>query len=158
MSQKSGTLDFCYFDIRKYSIFLISLDKTLSSEKNDTKIIWFGSVVLILQPFILTKVCSICARGWGGGVPRGGGEWITWPCLKPLGAQRIHPVTIYLTKNFHISTLYWYGRTLYSAVYHHTFIKICCVPHARSLVINIACHKHCGMGTRGWEAREATLW
>ena len=20
-------------------------------------------------------------------------------------------------------TLYWYGRTLYSAVYHHTFIK-----------------------------------
>ena len=29
--------------------------------------------------------------------------------------------------NVHMHTLYWYGRTLYSAVYHHTFIKICCV-------------------------------
>ena len=30
-------------------------DKTLSSEKNDTKIIWIGSVVLILQPFLETQ-------------------------------------------------------------------------------------------------------
>ena len=68
-----------------------------------------------------------------------------------------------------------YGRTLYSAVYHHTFIKICCVrarrrwcqiagrdrgpvinivvPHAPSLVPRLrACHKHCGLGSR-----EATL-
>ena len=29
--QKSGTLDFCYFDIQKYSVFFSS-DKTLSSE------------------------------------------------------------------------------------------------------------------------------
>ena len=34
--KKSGMLDFCYFEIRKYSIFKISSDKTLSSEKNDT--------------------------------------------------------------------------------------------------------------------------
>ena len=34
---------------------LISSDKTLSSEKNDIKIIWFGSVVLILQPFLETQ-------------------------------------------------------------------------------------------------------
>ena len=34
---------------------LISSDKTLSSAKNDTKIIWFGSVVLILQPFRETQ-------------------------------------------------------------------------------------------------------
>ena len=27
----------------------------MSSEKNDTKIIWFGSVVLILQPFLKTQ-------------------------------------------------------------------------------------------------------
>ena len=33
----------------------------------------------------------------GGGVPLGSK---TWPCLKPLGAQKIHPVTIYLTKIF----------------------------------------------------------
>ena len=33
----------------------ISSDKTLSSEKNDTKIIWFSSVVLILQPFLETQ-------------------------------------------------------------------------------------------------------
>ena len=51
----------------------------------------------------------------------------------------------------------WYGRTLYSAVYHRiTFIKICCVPRApsrrdRGPVINI-------VGSEpGWEAREATL-
>ena len=52
---KSGPLDFCYFDIKKYSIIMILSDKTLSSEKNDTKIIWFGSVVLILQPFLETQ-------------------------------------------------------------------------------------------------------
>ena len=44
----------------------------------------------------------------GGG---GGGGVKTLPCLKPLGAQKIHPVTIYLTKNFHMHTLYWYIRT-----------------------------------------------
>ena len=33
----------------------ITSDKTLSSEKKDTKIIWFGSVVLILQPFLETQ-------------------------------------------------------------------------------------------------------
>ena len=38
VSQRSGTLDFRYCDIRKYSI-LISSDKILSPEKNDTKII-----------------------------------------------------------------------------------------------------------------------
>ena len=32
----------------------------------------------------------------------------TGPCLKPLGAQKIHPVTIYLTKNFHMHTLLQY--------------------------------------------------
>ena len=34
---------------------MISSDKTLSSEKNDTNIIWFGSVVLILQPSLETQ-------------------------------------------------------------------------------------------------------
>ena len=48
--KKGGTLDFRYFDIRKYSILIWS-DKALSSKKND-KIIWFGSLVLILQPFL----------------------------------------------------------------------------------------------------------
>ena len=33
----------------------MSSDKKLSTEKNDTKIIWFGSVVLILQPFLETQ-------------------------------------------------------------------------------------------------------
>ena len=55
VSQKSGTLDFRYFDIRKIQHIFISSDKILSSEKNDTKIIWFGSVVLILQPFLKTQ-------------------------------------------------------------------------------------------------------
>ena len=35
-----------------------------------------------------------------------------------------------------------------NAVYHPTFIKICCVPHAPSLVPRSrACHKHCGLGS-----------
>ena len=51
---KSRTLNFCYFDIRKYSILKISSDKTLSSEKNDTKIIEIGWVVLILWSFLDT--------------------------------------------------------------------------------------------------------
>ena len=33
----------------------MSSDKTLSTEKIVTKIIWFGSVVLILQPFLETQ-------------------------------------------------------------------------------------------------------
>ena len=37
--QKSITLDFHYFDILKNIAYLISSDKTLSSEKNDTKIL-----------------------------------------------------------------------------------------------------------------------
>ena len=41
--QKSGTLNLCYFDIQKYSIFLILSDKTLSSEKKD-HLIWFSSI------------------------------------------------------------------------------------------------------------------
>ena len=36
---------------------MISSYKTLSSKKNDTKI-WFGSVVLILQPFLETQSCT----------------------------------------------------------------------------------------------------
>ena len=40
---KSRTLDFRYFDIRKYiASILISSHKTLSSENNDTKIIESG--------------------------------------------------------------------------------------------------------------------
>ena len=113
------------------------------------------------------------STGYIGGAAGGGGGGVkTWPCLKPLGGQKIHPVTIYLTKNFHMHTLlrggergrefrdraliqgsmvYWYGRTLYSAVYHHTFIKtVASRTHRRwcrdrEPVINIV----------GWEA---TLW
>ena len=40
--------------------------------------------------------------GRGVPVPLGGGGGVkTGPCLKPLGAQEIHPVTVYLTKNLH---------------------------------------------------------
>ena len=68
---KSGTLDFCYFDIRYYySIFSFHQIKRLSSEKNDTKIIWFDSVILILQQFlkhshlrILLNLCEIFTAG-----------------------------------------------------------------------------------------------
>ena len=47
-------LDFRYFDIKKYSIFWFHQNKTLSSEKNDTKIIEIGWVVLIVWSFLKT--------------------------------------------------------------------------------------------------------
>ena len=45
--QKSGKLDFRYFEIRKYSTFWLPSDKILSSEKNTNyqdHMIWFGSI------------------------------------------------------------------------------------------------------------------
>ena len=63
---------------------------------------------------IFRVVLSPPGGGGGEGVAltsqldRGGGcRWgvKTWLCLKPLGAQKIHNVTIYLTKNFHMHTL-----------------------------------------------------
>ena len=51
--------DFRYFDMRKYSIIMfISSDKTLSSEKNDTKIIENGGVVLIIWSFLKHSHCQ----------------------------------------------------------------------------------------------------
>ena len=99
----------------------------------------------------------------GGGVPLG---VKSGPCHKALGAhtQKKHPVTIYLTKNVHMHTLYWYGRTLYSAVYHHhdhnMYIHKNMLPsrtrcrwcRERGPVINIVGWEP---GIVGWEA---TLW
>ena len=56
--QKSGMLDICYFEIRKYSIF-ISSDKTLASEQNNTKIIEIGWVVLLIWLFLIPSSLSI---------------------------------------------------------------------------------------------------
>ena len=54
VSQKSGMLYFHYFDIKRYSIFFVSSDRTLSRdfEKNDTKIFEIGWVVFILWSFL----------------------------------------------------------------------------------------------------------
>ena len=68
-------------------------------------------LLAVLQSNILWNKCIIDLRisdpgGGGGGYSPlkwvGGCRWgfKTWPCHKPLGAQKIHPVTIYLTKNF----------------------------------------------------------
>ena len=91
---------------------------------------------------------------WVGGC-RWGGKNLT--LSQTAQRTKIHPVTIYLTKTFICIPCCkrwfkvrwdWYGRTLYSAVYHHTFINICCVPHAPSPVPRSrACHKHCGLGS-----------
>ena len=85
----------------KLSHSLISSDKTLSSEKNDTKTIWFGSVVLILQPFLETyshlriflirrelfmadiavhklSLCFVCTDQWTSGLLN------VWKSDKPL--------------------------------------------------------------------------
>ena len=110
------------------------------------------------------------ARGGGGG---GGaltcqmGRGCRWgfktgPCHKPLGAQKIHPVTIYLTKNFHMHTLLQYctpriDPVLYPyccyTVKRNEKLDICCVPpgvpHAPLLVPRSrsrACHNvHVGV-------------
>ena len=120
----------------------------------------FESVTLVISQCYLRytswskRPCSHTARktrrGGGGALDShldgGGGENLT--LSQTARRTKIHPVTIYLTKNFHMHTLYWYGRTVYSAVYHHTFIQICCVPYAPSLVLRSrACHKHCGLGS-----------
>ena len=52
---KSGTLDFRYLGIRIIAFFILS-DKPLFSEKNDTKIIEIGWVVLILLSFLKTYI------------------------------------------------------------------------------------------------------
>ena len=51
--KKSGTLDFRYFDIRKYSIFYF-ICKNIVFWKSDTKIIEIGWVVLILWSCLKT--------------------------------------------------------------------------------------------------------
>ena len=97
-------------------------------------------------------MCRPAVPGRGGGgaldfhldgrVPLGG--WKPDP-VSNRSAHKKYTLSQYTLLNFYMHTLYWYGQTLYSAVYHHTFIKISCVPRAPSLVPRSqACHKHCG--------------
>ena len=76
-----------------FFFFLMSSDKTLSSEKNDTKVIWFGSVVLILQPFLETHLRRVwqsilvlslfCSHGsMGVRATMYGSQKSHYPCLK----------------------------------------------------------------------------
>ena len=53
--KKSVTLDFRYIEIWKYSIFWFHQIKHCLLKRNYTKIIWFGMIVLILQPFLETQ-------------------------------------------------------------------------------------------------------
>ena len=89
--------------------------------------------------------------GGGGGRGVAGGGVKTGPCHKPLGAQKIHPVTIYLTKNvhMHIPVLVRTDGLSILHVYHHTFTKICCRPARAVAGAEIAgpCDKHCGLGS-----------
>ena len=145
---------------------LWSLSRLFSPALARKSRVFFARILPFLPENGHLKICmglqppSPRLRGGGGtylstgrGVPLG---VKTWPCLKPLGAHKntpCHNIFLYntlITKNFHMHTLYWYGQTLYSAVYHHiyTFIKTCCIPHAPSLVPRSrACHKHCGLGS-----------
>ena len=66
VSPKSGTLDFRYFEIRKCCIFWLHQKKTLCLLKRMVpRSFWFGSAVLILQPFpkrqSFTNFCMTCA-------------------------------------------------------------------------------------------------
>ena len=57
-------------------------------------------------------IANLGARGGGGahstfnwsGCAAGGLK--TGPCLKPLGARKIYPVLIYVTKDVHMHTLF----------------------------------------------------
>ena len=76
--------------------------------------------------------------GIGAGVPLG---FKTWPCLKPLGAQKMHPASQYtLLKTFiripccNIAHL---GYTL----------SYCCITVYKKKPRSRACHKHCGLGS-----------
>ena len=194
--------------LRGKSIIFYIIDKASSAEENDTKIIKFGWVILILCPLLeiqsfsnfawflrpmseelcrekpsisgadpgfsfrggAQKVMCQQAHYERGTEPRGGGHstliWTgggcrwgvkTWPCLKPL-AHKKYTLSQYTFHNIPFICIPCTGTEglSHSAVYHHTFIKICCVPHApsptrrwcrdRGPVINIvprsrACHK-----------------
>ena len=54
-NNNSGTLDFGYFDIRFFS-----LDKTLSSKKNDTKI--QSLIIMVISQNIVIFNCSLHSR------------------------------------------------------------------------------------------------
>ena len=62
--RKSGTADFKYFASKMCHTFLHSLNKTFSAEENDTRIIEFGWVILILCPFLETLSFSNFAWFW----------------------------------------------------------------------------------------------
>ena len=88
-------------------------------------------------------------RCWGGG----GGE--TGPCLKPLGAQKIHPVTVYLTKNFfhnayHVAILHTSDTPcpIDKWLFYSNSKFVASRTHRRWCRDRGACHKHCGLGTR----------
>ena len=130
-----GNLSHFNFKLHNYSVPLRWILPTLQCKQNvlsvgnQTK--WESSRNIFFVPHIprgggtsILTVTGTCR--WGRGVE-------TWPCLKLLGAQTIPPVTIYLTKNFQMHTLweggrggesfaiecwfkvcwYWYGRTLF---------------------------------------------
>ena len=88
----------------------------------------------------------------GGG---GGGGWKP----DPVSNRSANTKKTCHNKNFHMHTLYWYGRTLCSDVYHHTFINKYVASRTRGRwcrdrgpVINIVGWEP------GWEAQEATMW
>ena len=113
---------------------------------------------------------------WTGGGGGAAGGLKPDPVSNPLGAQKIHPVTIYLTKTFICIPCTTDGLAILlcitTIIIHTTWTSIArarrrwhrdrvpviniVVPHAQSLVPRSrACHNHCGLGTR--KAREATL-
>ena len=77
----------------------------------------------------------------GRGVPLGAAGW---PCLKPLSAQKIHPVTIYLTRTFIcIPCTSTDGLSILLCIIIHSEKSV--ASRAPSLVPRSrACHKHCG--------------
>ena len=98
-------------------------------------------------------------RGGGGCRWGGGGVKHDTACLKPLGAQKIHPVTIYLTKNFHYFAYPVLARTddLFCGVSSYMYIHKNLLPFRahrrwcrdRGPVINIVGWEAtlCGLGT-----------
>ena len=75
-----------------------------------------GFVLLFNSPQPTPLTIVVRPPGGGGhstsqldrGVPLGGGGVKTWPCHIALGARKIHPVIIYLTKNIQMHTLLQY--------------------------------------------------
>ena len=138
-----SNIQVCMHNIGHVEYFLLILHNT--TDRVMRKTTWYRFLI----------INGDAPGGGGGALTSQMGRGCRWgfktgPCHKPLGAQKILPVTIYLTKNFHMHTLLQYCTPQIYPV--RNLPERPSRPggpgdtHARTAAgARIwACHKHCG--------------